>query len=399
MFSEIEHEKGWGMKILMVIPYFYPKAGGAENYAHNVAKRLTEKGFDITILCSSKNKINKEEIIDGIKIIRQKPNFIISATPIKLNLYFTISKLLKENNFHLLISYTPVPFHADIAALISKKFKIPFILTYHNDTIKYTFPINLIANIYNRTFGILTRKISEPIITSSPYCYNESKFLKPFKDKLVWIPPGVDIKKYTAGKSFKIYDTYELPSSSDIVLFVGQLDKTHTHKGVGVLTKSFKKVLKVVKGAYLIIVGAGDMKSNYKKMCEELGILEKVIFTGFVDEDELIEYYRGSDVVVLPSTGIAEGFGMVLIEGNACGKPVIGTRIGGIQYVIRDGETGLLVPPKDPGALADAIIKVLQDKDLARKMGENGRKLVEENYTWEKAADMTEEIYREVMYG
>ena len=387
------------MKILMVIPYFYPEAGGAENYTHNIAKRLTKKGFDITILCSSRNKINKEEIIDGIKVIRQKPSFVVSATPIKLNLYFTISKLLKENDFHLLISYTPVPFYVDIAAIISKKFKIPFILMYHNDTIKYTFPMNLIANIYNRTFGILSCKISEPIITTSPYCYNESKFLKPFKDKLVLIPPGVDINKYGISNSFKIYDTHELPSSSDIVLFVGQLSKTHTHKGVDVLIKSFKKVLKVVKGAYLIIVGTGDMISNYKKMCEELGILEKVIFTGFVDEDELIEYYRGSDVVVLPSTRIAEGFGMVLIEGNACCKPVIGTRIGGIQYVIEDGETGLLVPPKDPGALADAIIKVLQDKDLARKMGENGRKLVEENYTWEKAVEMTEKVYRRIIYG
>jgi len=392
-------KKNKKINILIVIPYFYPEAGGAENYTYNVAKRLTKKGFDITIVCSSRNKINKEEIIDGIKVIRQKPSFVVSATPIKLNLYFTISKLLKENDFHLLISYTPVPFYVDIAAIISRKFKIPFILTYHNDTIKYTFPMNLIANIYNRTFGILTRKISEPIITTSPYCYNESKFLKPFKDKLVLITPGVNIKKYRVDKSFTIYDVHELPLSSNIVLFVGQLSKTHAHKGVDDLIKSFKKVLEDVKNVCLIIVGTGDAIPEYKKMCEELEILGKVIFTGFVDEDKLIEYYMGSDVVVLPSTTVAEGFGMVLIEGNACGKPVIGTKIGGIQYVIKDGETGLLVPPKNPEALADAIIKLLSDEDLSKNMGENGRKLVEQNYTWENTARMTEKVYRGVIYG
>ena len=385
------------MKILTVTPYLYPEAGGVESYAYNISKRMVERGFDVIILCSTRDGIDEKKDLDGIKVIRQRPNFILSNTPIRLDLFFTMSKLVKENNFDLINAHTPVPFYADVAAMVSKRYKIPFVLTYHNDTIKNTFAMNIIANLYNYSFNLIMLKLSKFIITPSSYCYNESKFLKKFKNKLRWIPPGVGIDKYDIGNSFKIHDDHGISRSSKIVLFVGQMSKAHAHKGIDDLIKSFKRILDDTKEAYLILVGKGDMILEYKKMCQSYGILDNVIFTGFVDETELIEYYKSSDVVVLPSTTVQEGFGMVLIEGNACGKPVIGTKIGGIQYVIKDGETGLLVPPKNPDALAGAIIKLLNDEDLAKMMGGNGRRLVEERYTWKRTVEMTEAVYKEAI--
>lgn len=385
------------MKILTVAPYLYPEAGGVESYAYNISKRMVERGFDVIILCSTRDGIDEKKDLDGIKVIRQRPNFILSNTPIRLDLFFTMSKLVKENNFDLINAHTPVPFYADVAAMVSKRYKIPFVLTYHNDTIKNTFAMNIIANLYNYSFNLIMLKLSKFIITPSSYCYNESKFLKKFKNKLRWIPPGVGIDKYDIGNSFKIHDDHGISRSSKIVLFVGQMSKAHAHKGIDDLIKSFKRILDDTKEAYLILVGKGDMILEYKKMCQSYGILDNVIFTGFVDETELIEYYKSSDVVVLPSTTVQEGFGMVLIEGNACGKPVIGTKIGGIQYVIKDGETGLLVPPKNPDALAGAIIKLLNDEDLAKMMGGNGRRLVEERYTWKRTVEMTEAVYKEAI--
>ena len=385
------------MNILIISPYFHPEKGGLEIYSYNIAKILVEKGHDITVLCGSHGQGNKEELIEGIRIIRQKPNFILSNTPVNLNLFFTLSKLVRDGNFDLVNAHTPVPFYADMAAMVSRRYQIPFILTYHNDTIKNCFSMKVVAGIYNHSFNLLTLKLSQCIITPSPFCYNESNVLKKFKNKLKWIPPGVDIAEYGVGDSFEIHDNYNIPRSSKIILFVGQMSKAHAHKGVDDLIKSFKKVLDNMKGTYLVLVGKGDMISEYKKTCQSYGILDNVIFAGFVDDADLIEYYKSSDVVVLPSTTIQEGFGIVLIEGNACGKPVVGTKMGGIQYVIVDGETGLLVPPKDPNALADAIIKLLNNEDLAERMGENGRKLVEEKYTWKRVAEMTEEVYRGVI--
>jgi glycosyltransferase involved in cell wall biosynthesis len=384
------------MNILIVSSYFYPDGGGAESYAYNIAKRFVESGNNVTVLCSNQEKRETEEIVDGIRVIRLKPDFKISTTPIKFKLLFNMIDFMQNNNFDLVNINFHLPYYPDIAALSGKLYNLPCVLTYHNDIVRNGLLMNFIAQFYNYSVNRAVLHAVDLIVTPSPYCYNESKFLKSFKNKLVWIPPGVDIEKYSTGKSFKNHQTYDLPDSSKIVLFVGVMSKAHTHKGVDQLIKSFKKVLKEIKDTYLILVGRGDMIPEYKRICETLGISDKVIFTGFVGDDTLIEYYRSSDVVVLPSTTIQEGFGMVLIEGNACGKPVIGTRVGGIKYVIKDGENGLLVPPKNPEALASAIIKLLNDEDLAKKMGNNGRKLVEEKYTWKKTAEGTEKVYREV---
>jgi glycosyltransferase involved in cell wall biosynthesis len=381
----------------MVCPYFFPDPGGLQNYAYNISKKMIEKGHKVTVLCSTRNNENSIEYIDGIKVIRQKPNFILSNTPIRFDLFVKMSTLVRKNKFDLINAATPVPFYSDVASLVSKIYKIPFILTYHNDLIKPTFSLNLISNIYNHTLGVISLKLSFPIITSSPYCYNESQFLNPFKDKLILIPPAVNLDNYHVGKSFKPHDTYKISYSANIVLFVGQLSRTHTHKGVDYLIRAFHDVLKAKKDTYLIIVGKGDMIPTYQRLCEDLFISDKVIFPGFVEEKELIEYYRGADIVVLPSTRVAEGFGMVLIEGGACGKPVIGTKVGGIQYVIKDGETGLLVPPKDPCTLANSILLLLKNEDLREKIGQRGRKLVEDNYSWDQITEMTENIYERLV--
>lgn len=386
-----------GMNILMVTPYFFPERGGLENYAYNIAKRLVKKGWNITVVCSTRENKNGGVTIDNIKILRLKPNFILSNTPIKFSLFSEILNRLRSGNFDLINAHTPVPYFADVSAMVSKLCNdIPFVLTYHNDLIKDSFLMNVVAKMYNFTINLNTLSLAKKIITPSPFCYNESRFLQKFKDKLVWIPPGVDIEKYSTKESKRLHELYDLPESSKVVLFVGAMNRGHTHKGVHYLLRAFKKVLEKINDVYLVLVGKGDMIPEYQSMCVELKIFDRVVFTGFVEESDLIRFYQSSDVVVLPSTTVQEGFGMVLIEAGACGKPVIGTRVGGMKYVIKDGETGLLVPPKDEMALAKAIVKLLQDEDMAKKMGINGRKLVEEKYTWNRSIRLTEDVYTNV---
>lgn len=388
------------MKILLVTPYFHPKTGGLENYAYNIAKELIERGFNITVLCSNHEKQEaniKVEQIDGLEVVRLKPNYIISNTPIKFSLFNVINKIIEENKFELVSAHTPVPFYADIGAIASKVHKLPFVLTYHNDNVKNDFFMNIVANAYNYSINLLTLRLSKHIITPSPFCYNESSFLEMFKNKVSWIPPGVDIEKYDTKKSSKLQNDFNIPHSSKIVLFVGQMNKGHEHKGVDYLIKAFKEVKEKINSAYLVLVGGGDLIPEYRRLCKILDINEDVVFTGVVDDRALIEYYRNSDVVVLPSTTAQEGFGMVLIEANACGKPVIGSKVGGIKYVIRDGENGLLAPPKNPKALADAIIYLLENEDVARKMGRKGRMIVEREYTWKKSAEKTIRVLERVI--
>jgi len=125
-------------------------------------------------------------------------------------------------------------------------------------------------------------------------------------------------------------------------------------------------------------------------MCKNLGIKRNVEFKGSIIGRKLVEYYQKSNVLVLPS--LSESFGMVLLEAMACKKPVIGSNVGGIPYVIDNDQNGLLVPPKDPQALADAIIKILTNPQLAKKMGEEGYEKVMKNFTWEKQINTTKEL-------
>ncbi|AEC52031.1 LPS biosynthesis rfbu related protein [Pyrococcus sp. NA2] len=386
------------MKLLMVTPYFYPEGGGLEKYAYMVAKGLVNRGWEVKVITASK-KGNGLQNLDGIEVIRFKPDFVVSNTPVVLNLPFHIIKILKREKFDVINAHTPVPYYADVSMLtrhIFKKAKVPFVLTYHNDLVKESFPLNIVASMYNLSLQQSLLFLSDIIVTPSPYCYYESKLFKRVRERVVWIPPGVDVKRYSPGKSYKLHKMYNLPKSAKIVMFIGTMNRGHAHKGVSHLLVAFKSVARQVEDSYLVLVGRGDMIPKYREICASLGILDRVIFTGYVREDVLPEFYRSSDLVVLPSTTIQEGFGMVLIEAGASGKPVIGTRIGGIKYVIKDGVTGILVPPKDPVQLAKAIITLLTDNYLARKMGRNGRKLVEREYRLDKVIEKTDNVLRTV---
>ena len=384
------------LNILVVSSYFYPEGGGAENYAFNIARRLVKKGHKVTVLCSTHQGRSQEEVIDGVEIIRTKPDFRLSTTPIKLGLPFKLLRMLRGNKFDLINLNFYLVYYPDVAAIIGRVCKTPTVLLYHNDMFKEDLLVGSVINAYNHSLQRLTLSLTRKLIVASPYCYNESRFIRPFKSKAVWIPPGVDIEKYHVGDSFAIHDTYNLPHSAKIVLFVGGLSRVYQLKGVDYLIKSFPTVLAEVGDVYLVLVGRGDMIPQYQEMCSSLGISERVISTGFVDEDRLIEYYKSTNLLVLASTTIQEGFGMVLIEANASGKPVVGARVGGIQYVIRDGENGLLVPPKDSQALAEAIIRLLSDDDLSHKMGQRGREIAE-GYSWDILAEQTEQVYWEVV--
>ncbi|HHW16480.1 MAG TPA: glycosyltransferase family 4 protein [Methanothermobacter sp.] len=379
------------MKILIVAPYFPPRAGGVEHYTYNISKNLLDMGHKITVITSA-NKSAEED--HGIMIIRIKSRVSISNTPIDLTLVSSISNILRKETFDVVNAHTPVPFYADMAAIASKRMKVPFVLTYHNDVIKESWPLRTLSSIYNKTLLQLTLKSSDRIITPSPYVHNESEMINKFLERTVWIPPGVDTEVYKPGRS-DWKSRYGLPENSKIILFVGAMNRGHTHKGVDVLLRAFSMIKD--EDTYLVLAGAGDMIPHYKRISESFGIIDRTVFTGFIDEDTLIDLYRASDMLVMPTLNIAEGFGMVLIEANACGKPVIGSRVGGIKYVIRDGETGLLVPPGDPEALADAIRRLIEDPEKAEIIGQNGRKMVEKNYTWKRSAEMTERVFMELI--
>ncbi|MBC7118802.1 MAG: glycosyltransferase, partial [Methanobacteriaceae archaeon] len=176
------------MRILIVSPYFYPKAGGLENYAYNIFKRFNDN-FDVTVLCSNHSPENSIDSFKRIRVIRLKPSLVVSNTPIRWDLVLKLSKLLKREDFDLVNAHMPVPSYADMAAIATRKNQTPFILTYHNDVVKDGL-LGILASFYNKTLLQFTLKSTDKIITPSPYVYNESLIIRKFADKTVLIPPG-----------------------------------------------------------------------------------------------------------------------------------------------------------------------------------------------------------------
>jgi glycosyltransferase involved in cell wall biosynthesis len=184
-----------------------------------------------------------------------------------------------------------------------------------------------------------------------------------------------------------------LPIDKNIILFFGYLVP---YKSPDILLKAFPKILKQVSDTLLIFAGNGVMEEELKRLSIELNIDKYIIFAGYVGKEHRPLYYKASDIFCLPSTMRTECHPIAILEAMACSIPIVASKIGGIPDIVKDGENGLLVPPKDENALADVIIYLLENKDIRERMGRGGREKVE-RYSWEKIAKETEKIYEELI--
>jgi len=369
------------MKVMVVAPYFYPKIGGMENYVYNISKGLRKKHkWEIIVITSNHEKRErKEEIIDGIKIYRLPFWFKISNTPVNPMWLFSIRRILREERPDIINAHSPVPFISDITSLIAGK--TPLIITYHSGSmIKPSSILNPLIALYELLFLHMIFRKSQKIICYTPDFIKRK--LNIYKAKVNYIPPGVDTKIFKLSRK----------RSTNDVLFVGRIEKNSDWKGISYLLEAISIVKQIKPDISLRLVGPGDKVDYYKIYAQKLGINKNVKFVGPKINSELAIEYQHSKVIVLPSITESESFGIVLIEAMACKKPVIGSNVGGIPYVIDNEQNGLLVLPKDPEALADAIIKILKNPKLANKMGKKGYKKVINNFTWEKQINTTKEL-------
>ncbi len=178
------------------------------------------------------------------------------------------------------------------------------------------------------------------------------------------------------------------PQGERIVLYAGRLIPW---KGVQYAIAALEKV----PGAILAIAGDGHYRATLEEQVQAAGLGERVRFLGAVPHEGLPRLLAVSDVLVATSFA-SETFGIALVEAQACGVPVVASRFGGFPEVVRDGETGLLVPPQDPEALAAALRSLLADEGRRRQMGQAGRLWVRESFGWERVAERVLQAYRQV---
>ena len=366
--------------------------GGTEIAAYNLAVNMANRGNSVDVFTTSIDSVDSLEIYPNMRIHRNATSFKIASANASFKLIY------KPLNYDLDIvhAHSPIPYSDLPALLYAKRKKVPFLLTYQFDGQETggSFMRNTGVSVYNKLFINKVMGSAEVIIATTKAYANESPFLRRYKDKIVVIPNGINIPevttKYTREES-RI--NLGLPLEDNIILFFGSLVQ---YKGPDILLKSFKIVKKEFPNTKLIFAGRGPMLDYLTELAKKLDLENNVMFTGFVEDEKKPLYYKAADIFCLPSTTMAESFGIVNLEAMAAGIPIVASDLGGIPDIVKHGENGLLAKPRNVQSLADALTYLLKNEDLRKKFGNKGRELAD-NYSWDKIAKETEELYRSIL--
>jgi D-inositol-3-phosphate glycosyltransferase len=221
------------------------------------------------------------------------------------------------------------------------------------------------------------------------------------QNKLVIIPPGVDVSHFYPIPSDEAKSYVGLKPENRMILFVGRIEPL---KGVDTLIEAMAclQLNEVNHPVHLAIIGGDPSASpeqmtvemaRLQKLCDDLGLDQSVLFLGKRDQDKLPYYYSAAEVLVMPSH--YESFGMVALEAMACGTPVIASEVGGLAYLVRDGETGFTIPAEEPEMLCEKLSWLLNDEALHQKMSGQAAEYAQD-YAWEKIAKQIVEVYEEL---
>jgi phosphatidylinositol alpha-mannosyltransferase len=231
------------------------------------------------------------------------------------------------------------------------------------------------------------RKLHGHIAVSKPAMRYASKYVP---GEYAIIPNGTDVRHFNPN----VQPIEELCDDKLNIVFVSRLER---RKGVDYLLPAFLEVKRRIPDTRLIIVGRGTrLRKGYENWIRQQGLTD-VIFTGGVSYADLPRYYRTGDVFCVPATG-RESQGAVLLEAMATGRPIVATNIDGYATVVTHGEQGLLVPPRDSHALAEALITLLNDEPLRRRMGEKGLMRAQE-FSWDVVARRVADYYKQLLNG
>ncbi len=373
----------------MVNSFYPPWRGGAETYVSNLARCLVELGHDVTVFCSEA-PLRAGVYSDGeVSVWRMATAFRVYGTPVFPELAY---RLLSED-YDLVHANFPSPYVASCSSLSSLLRRKPAVLTWHNDLPPVAPAARGIISVHDKLAALYLRSFRAIIATTRVYA-SKSRVLKLLSDRVHVIPCGVDVCRFSPLVSGRrVRD--EIDGADWVVLFVGALTRWHGYKGLDVLLKAMRAVRRALSGVRLIVVGEGELKGSYMRLAERVGVRDMVYFAGEVSDERLPEYYAAADLLAMPSKDDSEGFGIVALEANACGKPVVACRVGGVVEVVRDGVNGILVEPNSPSELASAIVHLLTREDLREELGRRGRAIAE-MYDWKRIASMVSELYARV---
>lgn len=268
----------------------------------------------------------------------------------------------------------------------------PIVVTFHMDAEAHGWEALPIKAERALVQPILFSRVQKILVSSFDYAASSSirGFLRKDAARFVELPFGVDLERYSPGPATRA--RFAVPEDAPVILFVGGLDKAHAFKGIGNLLEAFSQL---DPSAHLLIVGDGDLRSSYEERARALGVERRTHFLGRIDDASVVDAYRSADVLAFPSVNRAEAFGLVPLEAQACGLPVVASDLPGLRKVVRQHETGLLVPPGSIPELSEALRAVLSDAVLRERLSQAALQHAKK-FSWEAHLGALIDVYKQV---
>jgi len=383
--------------VLIITNDFYPSRGGIQETILGLARQFGDKcvvlapyysrhdisnddKFDFLVVRT--NGLRQDRFIDKLLFLGLRRPFVFLVRT-----GFLIGRVIKKDCYSFVICGHITNL---LTGVFVKRFsEIPLAMIVHGKEL-----------LFRGVMKTFKESFAKYLLRQCNYLFVSNRFVKKTllemsvpEEKIISIPFGVnfDQNQKTMGE--------RLGNNRKTILTVGRLVE---RKGHEVVLRALPMVLKRFPNVIYQIVGNGSMEKKLHHLVDEMKLRKNVEFYGEVNN--IKHFYQNCDMFIMPSRfieekGDVEGFGLVYLEANFFGKPVVAGRAGGVSDAVIDGVTGILVDPENAEEIANAIIKLLENPELAHKLGEQGRQRVVTEFTWERAASIIEQTMTEAKVG
>ena len=388
------------MKILMLTWEYPPRiVGGIARVVHDLSKRLIKDGHEVTVVTYRDSAdVPEYENDKGVNVYRvdnymiHPNNFIDWIMQLNFNMLSKATVIInKEGGFDVIHAHDWLVTYA--AKSLKNAYDIPIVATIHATEAGRNSGIHDETQRYiNDTEWLLTYEATEVIVNSN-YMKNEIQrlFGLPF-DKINVIPNGINLSNFTGIERDYDFRRQYAMDNEKIILYVGRLVY---EKGVQHLIAAMPKILSNYNDAKLIIAGRGGMMDELRAEASNLGLNDKIYFTGYLNSKQVQKMYKCADVAVFPST--YEPFGIVALEAMLAGVPTVVSDVGGLDEIVTHGVDGMKSYAGNANSIADSVTALLYDHQLATNVSKKAKQKVKDQFNWEKIAQDTHFTYEKAI--
>jgi glycosyltransferase involved in cell wall biosynthesis len=386
------------MNILYVTQWCTSIGGGGEVVFHNLASKMANRGHNVELICA----LNSDESryrIGNVTVSTIKPKLNVPPPSIRENVVFIMRAILrgyqivKKNNIELIHTNNLASAIAgSILATISNR---PLVTTIHdvfsssssnfwNHWSKQDDKISSLASKIGPTIEKITIRMPTDVIHTVSDSSKEDLVKFGTTSPIKVIPNGLDLSPYDRFEAGVEYQNF--------VLFIGRLV---FYKNLDTVIASFEDVVRTRPHAKMYVVGDGPMRNTWEKMVSDRGMKESIVFNGYISDEKKIELLSKCSALLLPS--YVEGFGLVILESFAMNKPVLVADAKPSSELVDDGVDGFILPINEPNRWSEKISFLLDNKDICKKMGENGRTKLEKKYSLDIVVNEMESLYQSII--